>query len=59
MFVMMQQQHQDNPNQMKESKKQALEMAQQTIKKIAEQMTTMYNNLQAQKGDWRPKQGYG
>ena len=32
---------------MKESKKQALEMSHQSVQKMAEQMTEMYNNLQA------------
>ena len=46
MFAMMNQQHPDQLNRMKESNKQVLEMAQQSIKKMAEQMTEMYNNLQ-------------
>ena len=32
---------------MKESNKHALEMAQQSIKQMAEQMKEMYNNIQA------------
>ena len=46
MFAMMQQQHHDQTNQMKESNKQALEMAHQSIKQMVEQMMVMYNNLQ-------------
>ena len=47
MFAIMQKQNQDQLNQMKESNKQALEMAQQSIKKMAEKMTAMYNSVQA------------
>ena len=47
MFAMMNQQHPDQLNRMKESNKQVLEMAQQSIKKMEEQTTEMYNNLQA------------
>ena len=36
---------------MKEGNKQALEMAQQSIKQMAEQMKLMYNNLQAEEKD--------
>ena len=46
-FAMMKQQHQEHINQIKESNKQALEMAQQSIKKMAEKMTAMYNSVQA------------
>ena len=46
MFAIMQKQNQDQLNQMKESNKQALEMAQQSIKKMAEKMTAMYNSVQ-------------
>ena len=46
MFAMMQKKHQEQLNQMKESNKQALEMAQQSIKHIADHMAAMYNNLQ-------------
>ena len=47
MFSITQKQHQEHFNQMKERNKQALEMVQQSIKQMAEQITAMYNNLQA------------
>ena len=47
MFDMMHQKNQEKINQIKESNKQTLEMAQQSIKKMEEQTTEMYNNLQA------------
>ena len=50
-FSMMQHQHQDQLDQMIESKKQALEMAQHSITQMAEKMTVMYNNLQAEEKD--------
>ena len=45
MFAMMQQQHQEQLNQMKDNNKQALEISQQPIKQIVDQMMEMYNNL--------------
>ena len=41
MFVMMQQSHQDQLNQIQESQKAMMEMAQQSMKHMAEQMVTM------------------
>ena len=51
MFDVMHQQHQEQINKMKEINKQAHEMAQQSIKQMAEQMAAVYNNLQAAKND--------
>ena len=60
MFAMIQQQHQEYINQMKESNKQALEMAQQSTKKMAEQMTVMYNKLYAtEKENYNPNKEKG
>ena len=49
MFYMMQQQHQDQLNQMKEINKQALKMVQQSINQMAEQIMAMYSSVQAAK----------
>ena len=51
MFDVMHQQHQEQINKMKEINKQAHEMAQQSIKQMAEQMAAVYNNLQAAEND--------
>ena len=43
----MKQQHQEHINQIKESNRQALEMAQQSINQMEYQMTVMYNSVKA------------
>ena len=45
MFAMMQQQHQEQLNQMKESNEKVMEMAQRTIKEMAAQMTALVNAM--------------
>ena len=55
MFAMMHKQHQEQLNKMKEINKQDIEMAQQSIKKMADHMTSMYSNLQAaEKKNYNP-----
>ena len=51
----MHKQHQEHLNKMKEINKQDIEMAQQSIKKMADHMTSMYSNLQAaEKKNYNP-----
>ena len=60
MFAVMQKQHQEQLNQMKERNKQDLKMAQQSMKKMAEQIMVMYNTVQvAEKYNAEPNKEKG